>query len=762
MSKTSTNVFQEDISLVNISRVNLDEPLSSLKLAPKYQNLLKKIRLCHQEHSHSFTTQQQTVAGILSINPDSFGEIPGIGKFYVETLKSLQEYLSSLLNLNGKNPNKVGFQPLKFFEEIPDIGKFYLETLKEPDWLNVNEKNITDKRKDYEYVIQMRLSSIYLNYACLNKKEIKLVRKLEKQYQKEINIQFLLNFDPNNFRSYGNVFHTFTRLQERIKNELDQKSYQEIIDIRKRGLFVSKEIQYFDMALIDKVLVEDIDNYLWSLDEQLMDIALSRWGYNKNHESLEEVGQRHNKTRERIRQLENQVNALLQPNLRVHPEVLLANIRENMAFDLATLFHKLAQCFEEIDLLYRFLEICCGVTKGNFQPETVPKFNPDILFGFFSNTPSPASYELVLKELMSSYNKTQAGIIIKKLIELKKIQLSEEGIVPKNMDRSSAIAHVLTYAPVGLPWKDIAKIINANGYSHVKHSEERLFDINWDGSNLVYLCGRGVYRHTKFLDLSQIDIEGIIIDILFYFDEQGTNRIHLHGYFDQKKPNIDYYDLRYIVKKYGEEHGLYFTGRSGVDNVSFEHNNKLWITQKDVIVKILRSTSSAMTKEEIAKQMRSKSIRHAGLYINSLREEGRVVRVDRMMYTTPENAFQDIDKTTIMQIISDIMLSSDRIVEADIFREAVNQQLSLSYSKYFYASLIKTQSPDWHYKQNLFSTTPIPYKNITDICNLQCQLSLSNKENISRIREIVYLTDSVAQNTINLWRMSKKRGSTFW
>ncbi|MDM8558603.1 hypothetical protein [Candidatus Parabeggiatoa sp. HSG14] len=740
MAENSSKIFEEELPLVNTHSVKQDESLSSLNLAPKYQKLLKRI-------GSSSLNIPETINGIMSLEPEIFKSTKGVGVAYVEILEDLQQELTSRFNLNEIVPNKAGFQSLKFFEEIPYIGKFYLEILKEQDFLSVNETNINDKREAYENIIQVRLSNLYLNYACLDKKEINIVRKLERQCQKEISIQTFLSVNRNDFG--GNIYNNSSHLRERIKNELDQKSYNEIIDIRKRGLFVSKEVKYFDMALIDEILIEDIDNYLWSFDEQLMDIVLSRWGYNKNYESLEKVGKRHKKSMERIRQLVSTANVCLQLNLRIHPEVLLANIRENKASDLTILFPKLVQCFEKTDLLYRLLEICCGIKKYSIQQEIAPKFNPNVLSDFFSNTPSPVSYELVLKELMSSYNKTQSETIIRKLIELKKIQVSEEGIVPKNMDRKSATAHVLTYHPAGLPWKDIARIINAKSYSSFsQYFEEHLEKM----PQLVYLYGKGVYRHTKFLDLSQIDIEGVIIDILFYFDEQGINNIHLHDYFDQKKPNIDYYDLRYIVKIYGKEHGLYFTGSSNIDNVSLESNNESRITQKDVIVKILQSTSSAMTAQEIAKQIKSKRVSLARLYISYLQEEGRVVRVDEMMYTTPKNAFQDIDKTTIMQIISDIMLSSNRIVEADIFRETVNQQLNLSYSKYFYASLIKTQSPDWHYKQNLFSTTPIPYKNLTDIYNSQCQLSLSNKENISRIRKILYLTDSLAQKTMYVWR----------
>ena len=693
-----------------MANFKLDEPLSNLNLADRYQKLLRRI------HSSDELDVPETVNGIMNLKPEIFEAVEGIGATYVKHLADLQQELTTIFNLNKTNLDTV-------------------ETEKSPS---------------------VSLSNLFLNHVFLNKEEIKLICKLETQKNiKDINLQFLLNFDQNKFsKYYGSIFHTFIKLREKIKKELGQEPYPKIVDISEHRLFVSSEIQYFDVTLIDSILSEDVSTYLRTLNEQQIDIALSRWGYNRNYETLEEIGRRYSKTRERIRQLEKKINTLLQANLRIHPEVLLVNIRHNLTSDLTTLFPKLLQQFGKADLLYRFLEICCGSEKGSIR-QPPPKFNPNILFDFFSKTSSPTSYEKVLAELMLSYNKMQAKIIIKKLGELKKIQILEDTIIPKNMDKNSAIAHVLTNYPAGLPWKDISKIINSNGYSHANHSEIRL-EINLDRARLVYLYGRGIYRHIKFVDTKQVNIEKTIINILFYFNEQKINNIHLHDYYDQIKNEINYYDLRYIIKNYGEEHGLYFTGNSSVDNVSLDPNNKkAWITQKDIIVKIFKSNPNAMTMQQISEQIRSKSINHARLYVKYLREEGKIVRVDKMMYTTPQNAFKDMDKTAVMQVISDILHVSNRIVEADIFREVVNQKLDLNYSKYFYSSLIKTQAPNWYCKQNLFSIKPIPYKNLTDVCNLQCQPSLSNKENITRIREIIYLTNSVAHNMIYQWKMSK-------
>jgi len=167
--------------------------------------------------------------------------------------------------------------------------------------------------------------------------------------------------------------------------------------------------------------------------------------------------------------------------------------------------------------------------------------------------------------------------------------------------------------------------------------------------------------------------------------------------------------LRHLIREYGEEYGLYFDGQSGTDSASLDPDLKR-ITQDDVIIKVLNESKVAMTKQEIAERLRSKSLGHAGFYLNNLIEEGKVVRVDQMVYTTTEKAFGNMDTKAIMRIIQDIMSISDIIVEADVFREYVNMEFNLSYSKYFYAALVKTQIEELalYRNGNLFSKKPIP------------------------------------------------------
>ena len=113
-----------------------------------------------------------------------------------------------------------------------------------------------------------------------------------------------------------------------------------------------------------------------------------------------------------------------------------------------------------------------------------------------------------------------------------------------------------------------------------------------------------------------------------------------------------------------------------------------------------------------------------------------------------------MDIKAIMQVIKDIMSISDIIVEADVFREYVNMELNLSFSKYIYMALVKTQLKElaWYRNNTLFSKKPIPYKNLMDMCKQLCNPELPNNENTKILQQAVWLTDAVATGAISQWK----------
>lgn len=791
-----TVVIEYKQPLITLSEAKLETSLNKIALSPEYEKLIKRI-------SNSIGVVN-TVQDILDIDPIEFSNLPAIGKTYVDLLINFQNEfelekttpqitlsearLETPLNQLALSPQNqklikrisrsigivntvqdiLNIDPIEFAQQ-PAVGKLYVDLLvnfqNEFSPINTNldileQKKITEKIDKVESHPQITLSLEQLetpiNQLGLSIQYQRLISKIATSLGNFNTVRDILNIDPIQFSELPAIGKTYVKQLVEFQKQLPVFLENQT---QKSALFT--ENYSIELSEIDNVLIEDVEGYLWTLGEMRMDIALSRWGFNQQHESLEDVGKRYDVTRERIRQIEKTINANLPLNFRIQPKVLWANIREKMTDDLTELLPNLAQCFESEKLFYEFIELCCQVESGSIKEIVFTKISSKIINSFFCYNQSPIPKEAIINELMSNYGYSKASAVngLKHFAKNDRIEITADGICPKNLGKIEAVAHALTFHSAGLPWKDIARIANKKGYSATPFNENRLAN-DFNKSEYVYQCGHGTYRNLMFLDLEQFNIPETMQHLLDYFEQRKLNTLHLHDYYQQNKmqrTEIEYFTLRYIVREYGEEYGIFFNGKSGVDSISIDKNAKR-ITQADVVVSMLNESKIAMTAQEIAERLRSKSTAHARFYLSNLMEEGRVIRVDHLVYTTPEKAFSKIDVDAVMRIIKDVM-NVRKIVEADVFREYVNMKLNLSYSKYIYAALVRTKLNElgWYRSGTLFSKTSIPYKSLADMYDQLCDTNLLNSENIQNVQKVAWLTDAVAANALQWWKFQRKQ-----
>jgi hypothetical protein len=701
-------VFIEDIFTSTDNSYDFSTPINVLALSPKYTKLIKRISVVMDNI--------ETVQDIIDIDIAGFSKLPAVGKLYVESLINLQNAIS----------------PTNIIQANSDIEE--IEEVPPPITLSTDQLEIP------------------LNQLALSTQYQRLIKRISTAVGNVNTVQDIIEIDPIYFSKLPAVGKLYVNQLIEFKKQLPV-----FLEKQTQKSVLFNDNYSIEFNVIDNILIEDVEAYLWTLDEVKMDIAFSRWGFNHQHESLEEIGKRYDVTRERIRQLEKPINTNLPLHLTIQSKVLWANIRDKMTEDLTLLLPNLAKCFTTDKLFYAFIELCCQVESGSIREIIFTKINKKILNLIFCTNPSPIDQEIVINELMSGFGYSKASAIhgIKQLEKNYKIEITEDGIYPRKLGRKEAIAHALTFHPTGLPWKDIARILNKRGFSLNPFNETRQTG-TFGESECIYLSAKGTYRNLIFLDLEQFDIPEIMQDLLDYFKQNQLKALHLHDYYYQSKGDrseIEYYTLRHLIREYGEEYGLYFDGQSGTDSVSLDPESKR-ITQADVIIKVLNESKVAMTMQELAERLRSKSTGHASFYLNNLMEEGKVVRVDKMVYTTPEKVFSNMDSKSIMKVIQDVMSISNIVVEADIFREYVNMELNLSHSKYIYMALVKTQLKEleWYRNNSLFSKNPIPYKSLIDMCKQLCNPQLPKHENAKILQQAVWLTDAVTSDAIQQWK----------
>ena len=761
--------------------------LYSIGVPEDFLKLLKRIK--------SSLKIPPTVGNIIHLSPHEFQKTKGVGKKYVDDLVSLQNILPDLLRkYHSKRENEQGLvmdytisddRQTNFEDEFKalydrlELNISDLKNLISRGLIEHNQvakiKNINAELGKIDYSLQKMYStffsshntacipeSVYLNYFFFDAQEIKALKKLKSYLKRDVDLKSLLNLDLEALRvekGFGNSttkrIHNIINL---VRNEFVKNSYEiDPKNLNRNILVPVKDVELY-IPDLDSVILEDIESYLLTLNDVEIDIAMKRWGFHHEQETLEQIGVSYSMSRERIRQLEDAINNRLKRYLRVHPTILWNNFKVHLSPELPSMIPILSGCFSTHESLYYFLEVCFGLERGSIKNCIITDIRGNALDKYFAFFPSPASHRQLTKWLIDENFAKDAATANNFILQLENegiVENTAEGFVPRSLNQADAASHVLTKHPEGLPWKDIVSIINTNRFTRNEISEQRLPRRIFDSEN-VYLSDRGTYRHVKFAKFDGVDIEEILLDILYFFDDINETSLHLYtDYFMQRQNdiNVGYYSLRYIVRNHGEKHGIYFDGQSHVDTVSL-HANADRVTLKDAILNVLKNSEKNLTVAEIAQATRSKN-RILSLYtIQDLQQEGKVVRVDQRLYTTPEKGFQFIDKQGVLTEINNIIKSTSRIVESDVFREKINTVFNYSYSKYFYSSLalMNQKRFSWYYKNQLFCKQAFSYKSMIEIMDEVCRLECNKEENMAVVKDIVWLTNRTAGSAYYNWR----------
>jgi hypothetical protein len=671
---------------------------------------------------------------------------------------------SNMTNL-GEDITLKGILELSLndFSLLPSIGVRYVKLWKELKKIYSQEK-VGYTRPSKQRSLEMSFDNMDLNYSFLSTTEQKNVEKF-KRLNPKLKLKDFVLFNDQQFDGVSGVGKKFIETIDNLKGKLVEELVQiqnESIDYKKwEGKYIIP-INHDVMPLkeLSHFILEDIDNFLDKISPEKQDIFQSRWGFVEELMILEDLGKKYGQTRESIRLKEVELNSLLKLSLRMKPEGIWTSIKSQMRFDLSDKMADLSSCFGDNKNFYAFIEYICGekeildVIKPNkempllnyyFANHGVAKQRKEIMEYFESN--------LLLDDDIDVIN------FIDYAFEKKFIRLDNGKIYPCCLTRNEAAASVLVEHKNGLPWLDIATIVNnfnlAKG-TFVLHRKDQgsLFD-----SELTFLAGKGIYKHTNFLNLEKINVEAIFDSILEFFD--STNRVvfHLNEVYKNSinLQSESYYVVRYIVKIFGEEYGFFFSGKSQSDSISVNKKFKN-ITQKDVILEALKISNKPLTKVEIADFLKSKSIAHATLYIDGLANEAKIVQIDRMLYTLPDIAYKDIEIDKYISAIKDILLDEGKPVEPSIFEEKLNNLFNETYSKYFYASIARfvLKQESWYKSHNLYSVSEIPYKNLMDVCDVHCQLELNNIDNYNALSKFIAIKRDKAISSIIVWKKRNK------
>ncbi|WP_312125798.1 sigma factor-like helix-turn-helix DNA-binding protein [Pseudomonas sp.] len=602
-----------------------------------------------------------------------------------------------------------------------------------------------------------------LNIMMLDASERKAVAKLER-FSGSASIQAILNFssmDQAAVKSWGKGSVTkVLKVRERVIDEL-QRIADGTLDFRtdQSSLITTRSHSFESVEALGNFLLGRLDSYLKGLDETRQLIFQYRWGFIDERLTLSEVGIKMGVSGERIRQLESKINKHLSTYLALDADDIWQSVQGLSHDELRLKMADLSACFYEQAHFHEFLEF---VSHGRLVVITMLTPPPlGLLDDYFALHGTVIAQQTILDELRKrlGYDDQEAHRALLYLEAQDRVALIGGQVRPLRLKNHEAAAAILSEHPNGLPWLDIAQYANSRGISRSTFSEQ-IPGHGLRDSPLMYVSGKGVYRHIRFSDFETVDDAAIFEGLQDYFANIDGEVSHLSE-AHRNTPALrqhDYYVVRYLVKMRGAAHGIFFNGKSQVDSISLNPEFDLY-SQKKVILKVLQQAQAAMTANELAQLLKSRSLRHAKLYINELTLDNKLVQVDRMLYTTPDRAYENIDLDVMREVIYEILQCHDKPVDPSVIQAELNLRQGLAYTKSFYGSLARyfAQQQHWHRRQNLFGSQPVGFTSLTGAIELLCSPSSSMGENVDVLRRHIAITDEAARVSIYNWKAAKAR-----
>lgn len=493
-------------------------------------------------------------------------------------------------------------------------------------------------------------------------------------------------------------------------------------------------------ATTEAHIMHDLEQYISGLARTRKIIFCARYGFRQPVRTLQEIGDEIGLTRERIRQIQSKIQKSLRHMGTVDKNALFRYLQNHRGSSVHKLYPRLDALFIDNPLvgkgiksikndnLIEFLEDYTGVARGTYQ--VAEKFLSDIALekahDLFLEIPSPLDIELFKQELQSLYGLPESSLdhVIRHLEAIRKCRITEDGIVPENLPRVRGVTHILLNFPDGCHWKTVNRILAQRKITKPFISRGGLprvtADATFASNDCIYLYGRGIYRHRKFLDLDALNIDDILKTTARIIKNSDRQAMGLKEMFaditSQLNLRVAFWDLRHVLKEYGSKRGIYFQGISGTHTLALREIQER-VTNAQIILNVFKEQNKALSFEDVQTRLKScvsQSI--ISLQLSELLESNALIRIAPSTYCLPEVAFGKIDATAITNKINGY-LSDYETVEHDFWREQLNAELNLKQSKYFYNSFVKYHAAEngWHHSIDLASARTLQFRRAIDV-----------------------------------------------
>ncbi|MDF7798524.1 sigma factor-like helix-turn-helix DNA-binding protein [Pontiellaceae bacterium B1224] len=516
------------------------------------------------------------------------------------------------------------------------------------------------------------------------------------------------------------------------------------------------------LSQLSSYICEDLAKFNETLDGEESKIWSQRVGYNSELLTLQELGDSLGVTRERIRQRAAGMNAVLLRGIRVRPSLIREKLLNKDRSELLVELSELRNEFCTDTAMIKMLAVISESDHTGIIESLNPTVRRDVLDGFFCSHAYPVKSERVKVALQGELecSDDDAEIYLRAMVTAGLVREDESFLVPDNVRKETAVAHILAGCEGGLSWKEIASRVNDSGMCRTELSMERPDQV-LNSSSFIYLSSAHLYSHMKFFPAQKGDVIRILDDIKSTLKSSSHDAIHLMSeyYSGLLIPRFDYYTIRHAVRNFGESKGLYFNGKSQSDSVSLSPDATR-ISQKEAVWRLFQSTAGPLTVQQMAKHIKSQTEDHARYYLGELLREGKIVSTEQNQYQSRKSAFVKINVASVSKAIRLILQEDTRIHHISSVARQLNRMEKSDYSNHYWRAFAGAYAEEkgWYAKGMLVSANEIP---ITGISTLVKEVSSYGQEDmVAWIQERVCASRDVIKRAIYNVRNELQQGGT--
>ena len=357
------------------------------------------------------------------------------------------------------------------------------------------------------------------------------------------------------------------------------------------------------------------------------------------------------------------------------------------------------------NLIY-FIEIYAGVDQNSFKtPEKTAYFilqNFNKIQFIFKDLIFPIDKEYLSNQI-ASILKMDNELVLNafKYLSVSKIfsENEENKLYPIKISKRDEILSILNQYPEGINNHKLFNIINSSASKNFIENYHSGFAIgSLDQSDYIFF-GKNKIKSTKFGNFKLIDQNKIFNYIKNYLKERN-NISNLNNVFDFCKgilpDKVDIYDLRYLIKIFGKEYGVYFSGNSQAQTVSL--GKKIRYNHRQELEHIINKSKVPLDLLELEKSFSGVN-QLLRINLNELVRVGKVCRYDINEWWSNDRAYKNLNKSfeDIKNKIYDF-INTKKYTSLTYLIEELDNSMSIYESRYYVDSLIKKLINDYNLK----------------------------------------------------------------